>query len=156
MTLGYLYHFHREHFRRMATNWSLPIAAIFLLPMFLLEERGLETWGFASLMIGFGLLLAWSVERRAPQILKPLAWIGVSSYSIYLWQQPVAKLFEESGAHSLFLFSCYVVIAITIGTVMARLIEIPALALRERFFSNRLSAPQRRQWMPATPGDPLP
>jgi len=136
VTLGYLHHFHRERFRTLATNWSLLAAALFLLPMFLLREGELHTWGFASLMIGFALLVAWAVERRAAKVLKPIAWIGVSSYSIYLWQQPVGMGFVKWGADSLLRYSCYLFVAITLGAAMAKAIERPALALRERLFAH--------------------
>ncbi|MBI3790107.1 MAG: acyltransferase [Gemmatimonadetes bacterium] len=75
---------------------------------------------------------------------RPLAAIGAQSYSIYVWH-----LVARSGADALapgapggaagWLVEAllYMVLSIGLGVAMARLVELPALALRDRWFPSR-------------------
>lgn len=100
----------------------------------------MHTAGFTALYLGFGFLLARIVDVSsgpiAALIVNPLARIGLRSYSIYLWHYAVARMMPPSPG---FLwFALYVACSITLGMAMARLIERPALEIRERFFPTRV------------------
>jgi len=137
VALGYLYHFRADWFRKLTGHSSLLVAAILVSPVARFEwrDRDLQTWGLTSILLGFALLLAWSVSRKPPMLLKPLAKVGVFSYSIYLWQQPVSMLFLKLGSSSAVVYWLYVCAAIATGVIMAKLIEFPALRLRDRLLS---------------------
>jgi peptidoglycan/LPS O-acetylase OafA/YrhL len=73
-----------------------------------------------------------------------VAWIGVYSYSIYLWHLAVkrwgmpiivhATSWSPTGSAALL---AYFVSTILIGAALGRLVESPGLALRDRWFPSR-------------------
>lgn len=83
-----------------------------------------------------------------------LAWIGVYSYSIYLWHLAVKRwgvppIVHALGwqANGLAAFGVYAIASLLVGATLARLIEIPTLAVRERWLPVAPVAqrePQRR------------
>lgn len=95
--------------------------------------------GRSGLALGFGGLLAWSTVRRSPMILRPLALIGIYSYSIYLWQQPLTRLYHDHQTALGFLLISTLSIAVGIG--MSRIVEIPALRMREKLIPSRRQVP---------------
>jgi peptidoglycan/LPS O-acetylase OafA/YrhL len=64
---------------------------------------------------------------------KVAARIGFYSYSIYLWHEFVGLALIHSGV-SFWRFWSYIAACIIGGVSMAYLVEMPYLALRERFF----------------------
>lgn len=110
----------------------------------------MNTLGLSFLYLGFGALLIgvlhWnSVGRFASTNLGSfLAYLGEHSYSIYLWHMPVkvwgatllGKVFGTAPPHmAAFLF--YVVGSVVFGVWMARLVEFPALKVRDYLFPPR-------------------
>src|SRR5204863_142540 len=99
-----------------------------------LENPIVHTVGFTILYVGFGSLLAMTVDLQLGQyggfIISPLARIGAYSYSIYLWHYVVAHVLPSEGVS---LFILYVALSLILGIVMAKLIECPILALRDRW-----------------------
>ena len=63
----------------------------------------------------------------------PLAGIGYYSYSIYLWHGWVCRLLPHSTLPG---FLGCLAAAIFLGAAMAKLVEYPMLALRDRFFPS--------------------
>lgn len=154
VTLGYLYHFRREWFDSLTTHWSLVGAIVLCSPAVWLahESKAMQTGGLASLYVGFALLVAWSIDRNPRSkigrgVAKSLATIGFYSYSIYLWHSLLATFFTR-WAYSAVGFWFYVALSLNLGIVTAKLIELPALALRERLFpaGQRVSAFQNRRF----------
>jgi len=138
--LGYLYHFRRVYFQKLTGNYALAVALICCLPAALLEERSplMRTFGLTSLFIGFSFLVAWSVVRsprsKWGQILAGwAAKIGVFSYSIYLWHRILSVLFLHYYGNSALGFWLYLTATILLGVAMSKLVEMPALALRDRW-----------------------
>ena len=89
----------------------------------------------------------WVTTRAA----RGLAWVGVYSYSIYLWHIiasvcPVEVLIRPRldlppTLGWVVLMTIDLTLAITTGAVMAKLVEKPALAVRERWFPASVRGP---------------
>ena len=157
----------RPTFERAMRYWPLVllISVGALLPVALRAEEGprfLVIWGYPVSGLGcLGLVLvAWWFTQPRPDGSRhlpprPVAWfarIGVWSYSIYLWHQPLAphlarmvrdRLFEimvrrhmdpwHSAYQYLMSAAVYFSIVIAIGAAAYYLIEKPSLRLRERW-----------------------
>ena len=101
----------------------------------------MHTIGFSVVLFGWGFLLARSVDARPNRYVsafavRPLAKIGYYSYSIYLWHEWVCSLLPHATLVSI--LGC-VAAAILLGIAMAKVIEYPALALRDRLFPPPVS-----------------
>lgn len=73
-----------------------------------------------------------------------VGWIGVYSYSIYLWHLAVKRWAMPAVVHALgwsptsgSAFVAYLVVAVACGALMARLVEVPVLAVRDRWVKSR-------------------
>ena len=129
VALGYYRHFEPESFRDARRPWLLVVGILLVLfgtPLGLV-------WAKTVVYIGFAFVVAWAAHRphSAHPIPRALAWIGFYSYSIYLWHAAIVLLFGhlEQRWYS---FVAYLVSTILIGVIMAKLIEVPALKLREK------------------------
>jgi peptidoglycan/LPS O-acetylase OafA/YrhL len=105
--------------------------------------------GFSMLSVSaFALiyaLLGWqSFERQ--RIVSALSAIGVYSYSIYLWHIPLNHLVRGvikrvwSGVSLEFYFCAYFVVAVIGGIVLGKLVELPFLRLRDKWFPSKSSS----------------
>jgi peptidoglycan/LPS O-acetylase OafA/YrhL len=103
------------------------------------------TYGFTVLYAGFGALMLGMLSLRMeswPKSLqavpRALAYIGGFSYSIYLWHIPfLIVLFKTSVLKVPYLgLTTFVVGSIVLGIVMSKLIEIPAIRLRDRLYPS--------------------
>jgi peptidoglycan/LPS O-acetylase OafA/YrhL len=154
VTLRYFYHFRPALFHKLTGHYALALTFLFCLPAAILDlnNHAMESFGLTGLLLGFSFLVAWSVVRT-PQTLafralsNVAARVGFYSYSIYLWHEFVGLTLFHSGV-SFWKFWSYIVACILAGIGMAYLVEMPYLALRERFFPSsqnvsQLSPPQR-------------
>ncbi len=134
VALGYVYNFRPMWFKRLSTHVSLICGILLLAPVVIFDERdrAMQTWGLTALLCGFSLIVAWSVNRKPPAVVRPIALIGVFSYSVYLWQQPISTLMSGLWRPSFLSYWSYVVVSFGFGAIMAKLIEFPALRVRER------------------------
>jgi peptidoglycan/LPS O-acetylase OafA/YrhL len=125
-------------------RWALIPAGILLtLPCYLLsnEHPFVLTLGLTLNYLGYGMVLAavLTLTRLLPRPLGPaLAYVGFYSYSIYLWHLPFLAVVRSGLAEGATAAAVFYAGSIVGGVVMARLVEIPALRLRER-------------WVPAAP-----
>jgi peptidoglycan/LPS O-acetylase OafA/YrhL len=156
--LSYAYQYQRARVEAFLGRFGLPLLAVSLAlviwPFLLAQEAPLMyTVGLLSLTVGFGGLMMLMVvrggtfRRRVPWLVAPLAFVGRHSYSIYLWHMPVLwlvgyRLLKSTGwanggsAH----FWAYFGGTLLVGIGAARLIEIPAIALRDRIMPSRSGA----------------
>jgi len=171
VVLGYSYHFRPGLIPSLLSNcWNrltlegitaLLISCCFAFPA---ESPFMQSFGFTFVYLGFGGLLVLSLTARGPdesyaglsaacsKIGDVLAFVGMYSYSIYLWHIPVV-VFGLRGIRALSpvtlseasLTYIYITISITFGILMAHIIEFPALQLRDRLFprTSGFVAPNR-------------
>lgn len=151
VAISYAYHFHRDTFAWRFTLWRRTLfvgGGMLLAPAFVLRLEstpsiytvGLSAFYFGSGMMLVGVLLSQLPLRRSVAL---LAALGAYSYSIYLWHMPIlvwgVPLVErvlgvqlEFGA----VVAVYFGGSFCLGIVMAKLVEVPALRLRDRWFPS--------------------
>ena len=117
------------------------------------------SFGFTALYCGFGGILVLCLPRtgRATErsafrlkivVAEFLAYVGMHSYSIYLWHLMVGQ--HVRGFLRIFVpkitpsgvFCGYVITSLTVGVFLSKLIEYPALAVRDRLFPSKLNSPR--------------
>jgi peptidoglycan/LPS O-acetylase OafA/YrhL len=163
--LGYFFHFRPEVLegvmRPTLNRFAIALVSVaFLcLPCFIpLQGKVFATLGYTFIYIGFGgvLLLSLYVNRFLPRgvalaaekIGAAFAFIGIYSYSIYLWHDVVQAYtpgivhhFTHISLEGITLFTLSTALCLTVGIVMSRLIEWPMLRLRDKMFPALASAP---------------
>lgn len=103
--------------------------------------------------IGIALCIDWCVRFRshpAGRILSwsPIAFLGVLSYSLYLWQQPFVNRYSSSTlAH--FPLNCLLAFAAALVSYYA--VERPFLRLKKRFESSRVKSAAAADLQAGTP-----
>jgi peptidoglycan/LPS O-acetylase OafA/YrhL len=156
--LGYFYHF-RPHILNnllhstrnrifIAVCSAGLLSTIFFLPR---DNRLFSTFGFTCLYLGFGgvLLLSLYVKgilrgkiARCLEIVgTAAAYVGMYSYSIYLWHGPAGAWFPGLVRRVLRVsqgpserFVIYMIGSLAIGITMSKIVEYPILRLRDRIF----------------------
>jgi peptidoglycan/LPS O-acetylase OafA/YrhL len=138
--LSVVWHFTPD---RVATvrrlRWVLlPVGLLFTLPCYLLsnEHPFVLTLGLTLNYLGYGMVLAavLTLPRMLPSPLGPaLAYVGFYSYSIYLWHLPFLAVVRNTLGGGAAAAAAFYAGSILAGVVVARLVEIPALRLRERW-----------------------
>jgi len=173
--LGYLYHFRREKLdmlfgtRRNQLLFALLTAVLLSTCAFYTrDDRFLLTFGLTFLYLGFGLLLMLALyvrgifsgfaASRVAWLGKVCAYVGMYSYSIYLWHmmliQAIYIPLHKPTVHVPFaiprsvLLAVYLLGSIALGIFFAKLVEFPVLRIRDRVFP----ALQRP---PVSPNPPL-
>jgi peptidoglycan/LPS O-acetylase OafA/YrhL len=147
---------------------GLALAGLALVSPMLFLDLGISpfihTFGFTFLAWGYGCLLLAAIASpvRVPvacgavgaagrAATRALAFVGTYSYSIYLWHLDLAHRPVQHWPHALFdrlppttrfvvYMACYLAVAIVVGVALGKLIEYPALRLRERWFPARSAA----------------
>jgi peptidoglycan/LPS O-acetylase OafA/YrhL len=111
----------------------LLVAPSFLLP---LTDHVVLILGLTLNYLGYGMVLAavLTLPRALPRPLAPiLAYVGFYSYSIYLWHLPFLALLLSGLGRRPLAVPLFYAGSILVGVAMAKLVELPALRLRERW-----------------------
>jgi peptidoglycan/LPS O-acetylase OafA/YrhL len=158
--LAYLHHFRGEWLKAFVQRNHKTMAlgvislAVALFTFRIETSFFFQVFGFTILylMFGGGLLLSlyvWTGKFQSNPMFRGLTYIGFYSYSIYLWHVPLlawvfSRILQPNPSPARYLLGlvAYVLSSLALGIIMARLIEQPALRLRDKLFPSRTkSAP---------------
>ena len=159
--ISYFYHFRSELFLKLRQyRFAIGVTGIALLiPLFFFEDtdRFVYTVGFTLAAVGYGCILIAVVpykgDRDRPagfwnsHLARLVAWVGVYSYSIYLWHidigaEPAGYWLKPvwgslpRGWHWAAYTALLIIVSVLAGAFMAKLVEFPALRLRDRLFPS--------------------
>jgi peptidoglycan/LPS O-acetylase OafA/YrhL len=151
--LAFLFHYAPAHFARLQTWWPL-WCAIPVITLTYLRFIPYVWWSttllwFGADMSGVACLLMLYRPRPAhqrPILYRLMAGIGLYSYGIYLWHASVVDAIERiapklpRAVAPWWLALAPYVTAILLGMVVTKLIEFPALKLRDRLFPRRVDS----------------
>lgn len=160
VAVAYAFHMHPERAAEWGKRRGLLAAAglLLVLPMTVLplhEGFFVRTLGHTCLSLGYAALLVAMIHTPIRGLWKPagelLAGIGVFSYSIYVWHHDLARYpsqwllshgWLESSLTVRWPLAMLVFIALSYFPAMliSKLVEMPALALRDRLFPARAAA----------------
>jgi peptidoglycan/LPS O-acetylase OafA/YrhL len=154
--IGYLYHFRPtilDQLMRPTVNRVVMAVASAVLLCFAYfyprDSRFFAVFGYSFIYLGFAGILLLSLYVRGilsgklARLMELLgsaaAYMGMYSYSIYLWHAPVGAWLPGAIRRALGFptgtygrFAVYFVGSLVVGTVMSKLIEYPILRLRDR------------------------
>lgn len=158
VTIAYFYHFRpavlEDLLRPRANRVSIGLASAILISFaywYSRSDKFFATFGYTFVYLGFGGVLLLSlyvrgvfsgrVARLLERIGSAAAFVGMYSYSIYLWHAPAGAWLPgllrrvtgfPTGANGRLLV--YLAGSIAIGTAMSKLVEYPILYVRDRIF----------------------
>ncbi len=157
--LSYFHHYHSDAFDAFIRRWrwGLLIGGILLVsPSLKLPYNNwlIRTLGTTPLYLGFGGILMFALSCVDPargvadKLTGALATVGRHSYSIYLWHMTVRhalwhedwRLGEDAASFAV-IMPLYIVGSIALGMGMSRLVEMPVLAVRDRWFPSQSGMP---------------
>jgi peptidoglycan/LPS O-acetylase OafA/YrhL len=157
--------FIERYARRFRHYFLLLFVSCLVLPFYYgLDVKNWEftaVFGIALTGVAAGTLLMLTITDayRLPvilnKLLSPLGAVGRLSYTIYLWNPMVYEVFEHfykssysSGSHT-FTTGSYIIFltlavlgSIFVGLFFNRVIEIPLLRVRDRYWPSRSTSPQ--------------
>ena len=165
--LAYLHHCRAATLAPIIQRRTLLLIAglLLLCPMLFLDKEThsfVPTLGLTELYVGYACVLLAVVhtplgEGRLGSFLdsgvaRMIAWIGCYSYSIYLWHLDLSRAPTRWFVHHTFLstispglcwtiaMGLFVGLSCLVGAVLGKLVEIPALTLRNRLFPAHADA----------------
>jgi peptidoglycan/LPS O-acetylase OafA/YrhL len=150
--ISYYYQFHRVRFMQFARSsfrFLLPLGVVALLPPFFIQLEThwfIYTFGLTLFYLGSGMLLVSMLVIKIPRnwLSYTLGFIGVQSYSIYLWHSSLQAwwlpLFENVTNYKLPLqyhTILYLGGSIVLGILFGLGVERSFIKLRDSRFSSR-------------------
>lgn len=147
--LSYVLYNHRTQFEKMLSyRWLLLLIFLGGILSALYEGHSKIMWGFGYtsnyIFLGALLLLVYGYRGRLTNswLYRAVAWVGVYSYSIYLWHLSVREPLARMTSHlpvpirwGSLVVSQYAA-AIVLGMLLTKAIEFPMLRLRDRLIPS--------------------
>lgn len=146
--LGFFWHFRpilMEHFYKNSKLFAF-LSFLMIMPSFIFNSGSLfmVTIGFNIMHVGFAFAVLLLISAKGEKVLfenvilskisSAIAFIGVYSYSIYLWHLPVQNLLLRYVPDLRIEAILYMVLSVFTGIVTSAAIEKPMLRLREKHF----------------------
>ena len=140
VTLAYYAHFDAGSFAEGSRKLVLVLGLLLAVPAFLFPGTVV---GVTVAYVAFACIVAWAANQAysANRLLRSLAWVGYYSYSIYLWHGAAQVFFDVAlrSVPHVIRFPLFIGSTILLGVGMSKLVEIPALRLRNRIFPSLAS-----------------
>lgn len=147
--ISYLWHFHNEPLRRLCfpCRWLLLFVGCVLTAPAFVWSKSLPlmfTVGVTGFYLGAGaiLLAVLFTGIRRNRFTSTIALIGAQSYSIYLWHAPVVTWLlprispRFEAIHPWAPPVVGMAVTLAVGIALARIVEVPVLRFRDRFFPS--------------------
>lgn len=149
--LSYCYKYFTKWFQWWTKYISLPIIVLALPLIYKIGVAGVFSpiqfeYGYTILYIYFGNLLLWTISTETvfenKVFFLPVK-LGFYSYSIYLWHMPckfwvVGRISQYIEFNYFVKLLLYIVSSLVVGVGFAKLIEMPFLKIRDRFFPSKI------------------
>lgn len=155
--ISYYYNYHFEVLKRFYRKRKKLIIPLIILPFtFTWQTTGVDsffikTFGFTLIYIGFSALLITFLFGSAEKIITSvfssyfyrfISWVGFYSYGIYLFHYYIVKFvvpekyqgYVEFTLEMVVSFLFYCTLSIALGVIMSKIVEIPMLKVRDRWF----------------------
>jgi len=152
VAISYLHHFHTTWFVETFSRWRAWLifgGTLLFLPAFVFELDTtplLYTFGFTVFYLASGAILTGVLLCKIPHhpVVLAAASLGAYSYSIYLWHVALkiwgVPLIEQALGTPLTYgvkITIYFAGAFLAGIAMAKIVELPALRIRDAWFPSR-------------------
>jgi len=148
--LGYFWHFRPASIERFYTQKKLfgLLSILLIMPCFFFKSGSMfmVTIGFNIMHVGFAFAILLLISTKGEKLLfgnlifnkisSAIAFIGIYSYSIYLWHLPVQNLLLRFLTDLRIEAILYMVISVFTGIVTCLVIEKPMLRLRDKYFPH--------------------
>lgn len=121
---------------RVPGTWMVLLAAAIPPTLWMTDNQSMAFAGLAVTAVLAAVLVAGAASGAGERILgwRPLVFIGVISYGLYLWHRPVMKVFTQSGLGGVpWAVALMVAISFGLAILSRRLIEEPFLRMKSRF-----------------------
>jgi peptidoglycan/LPS O-acetylase OafA/YrhL len=151
--LAILYHYAPETFRRWQNRrWLWVLVLALVLVFFRINPRApwAASLGFdCANALGVALLMLLYRHRegrRRSALYRLIAWIGLYSYGIYLWHVAVIGPLVQVSPHlprrlaPVWLAIAPTLLGAVVGIFFTKVVEFPALKLRDRLFPRRVDS----------------
>jgi peptidoglycan/LPS O-acetylase OafA/YrhL len=127
------------------------MAAAILATLRATNVESMATIGLSVTAFAAAGLVAGAATGAGERVLawRPLAYLGVISYGLYLWHRPVMRAFTESGLGGVpWAVAAMFAVSIGLAFLSRRLVEDPFLRLKDRYFSSTAptTAPSADSW----------
>ncbi len=115
------------------------LAATIPITLWMTNDESMATIGLAVTAFAAAGLVAGAATGAGERVLawRPLVYLGIISYGLYLWHRPLMRAFTDSGLGGVpWAVAMMFALAIALAFLSRRFVEDPFLRLKDRYFSS--------------------